>query len=62
MKCRRVSWGIGDVGYEGRVSIWLDNAGNGAVWWFYSMRVKLTNWYCWDRKRQATPTTRASGA
>jgi hypothetical protein len=48
IKCRRVSWNIGDLSYKGWVTIWLRRHANGTVWWHYAYRIKRTNWYCVD--------------
>ena len=58
VKCRTVSWSLGDVGWDGWVSVWYANDESGDVSWWYSLRIKRTNWYCVDRKRQGDPAYR----
>jgi hypothetical protein len=55
MKCRLVSWGIGDLGYRGWVTIWYANDNGGDVRWEYALRIKRTNGYCVVRKRARDP-------
>jgi hypothetical protein len=52
VKCRRVSWNIGDLGYDGWATIWLGRDSKGAVWWNYAYRITRTNWYCVDQRRK----------
>jgi hypothetical protein len=59
MKCRRVSWGIGDLGYRGWVTIWYANSTSGDVSWKYAFRIKRTNGYCVVRKRAGDPDYRS---
>jgi hypothetical protein len=47
-----VSWGLGDLGYFGWATIWNERDDSGDATWNYAFRIKRTNWYCWDRKRQ----------
>jgi hypothetical protein len=51
IKCSRVSWASGDIGYRGSVTIWYDNDDNGDVSWNYALKIKRTNYYCVVRKR-----------
>jgi hypothetical protein len=55
VKCRSVSWGIGDLGYRGWVMIWFANDQDGDVSWHYAFRIKRTNGYCVVRKRAGDP-------
>jgi hypothetical protein len=55
MKCRDVSWAIGDLDYVGWATIWFENDDDGDVTWNYAFRIKRTNYYCKDRKRADDP-------
>jgi hypothetical protein len=59
MKCRPVSWSIGDVGWRGGVTIWYRNDSNGDVSWLYALTIKRTNEYCVVRKRAGDPAYRS---
>ena len=42
MRCR-VTWGVGDIGYDGRVTVWFRNQ-----YYLYRYQLKKTDYYCID--------------
>jgi hypothetical protein len=51
MKCRDVTWFIGDISYSGWATIWYEHDDDGDLTWNYAYRIKRTNGYCVARKR-----------
>ena len=54
MRCGDVSWFAGDLSWAGWATIWYERD-DGGVTWNYAFKIKRTNWYCLDRKRQRDP-------
>jgi hypothetical protein len=46
IRCDRVSWVIGDVSFNGRISIWYSLDETGQPIWNYSYTIKRVNEYC----------------
>ena len=60
VRCNRVSWVIGDLGYRGWAAIWLTRDGD-EFFWNYAYTIKRTNYYCVNRGgRNCTKTYRVS--
>jgi hypothetical protein len=45
VRCRPVSWAIGDASYKGWVTIWFGQE-HGVTYWYYAMRIKRLDEYC----------------
>ena len=45
IRCRPVSWAIGDASYKGWVTISFGQE-HGATYWYYAMRIKKLDEYC----------------
>jgi hypothetical protein len=58
VRCRRVGWSVGDLGYRGTVTVWLDRASDGAPVSRYAYRISMTNYYCVNRKAAGDPAYR----
>ena len=52
VRCDRVSWVIGDVSFRGSVTVWNARGSDGSGTEEGSFRIRRTNEYCVDRKRQ----------
>jgi hypothetical protein len=50
VRCQRISWNIGDVGYKGYGTIWFTKAQLG-FFWNYAYRIVKTNYYCLNSDR-----------
>jgi hypothetical protein len=55
LKCRRVSWSIGDSAYRGWVTIWYAPETDGRTSWNYAYRLIRTDTHCRFRKAQRDP-------
>lgn len=58
LKCRRVSWSIGDSAYRGWVTIWYAPETDGSTSWNYAYRLVRTDTYCRFRKAKRDPGLR----
>jgi hypothetical protein len=57
----KLQFGVGDVGWKGRSTIWYSRQSDGSAAWNYAYVIKRTNYYCLNTdKRHCTKTLRVT--